>query len=80
MTEALIAARDQCPNASVRAVAGRALEAVMREGSGALREQAFLVLSAAAGWRGERAEAVKEALRAFVEKAPPPDRSGGRMG
>jgi hypothetical protein len=69
VTEALVATRDQCPNAAVRAVATRALDAVRREGAGALREQVFLVLSAAAGWRGERAEAVKRALREFVEAA-----------
>ncbi len=69
VTEALVATRDQCPNAAVRAVASRALDAVRREGSQALHEQVFLVLSAAAGWRGERAEAVKRALREFVEAA-----------
>jgi hypothetical protein len=70
VTEALLAASQQCPNASVRAVAERALETVRREGAQALREQAFLVLSAAAGWRGARAEAVKDALRAFVDAEP----------
>ncbi|UCE84869.1 MAG: hypothetical protein JSU66_10970 [Deltaproteobacteria bacterium] len=67
MTEALVAASEQCPNAAVRAVAARALETIRREGASALPAQAFLVLSAAAGWRGDRAEAVKDALRRFVE-------------
>lgn len=70
--EALTSARDQCPHAAVRENAARALEAVKGGGPEALREQAFLVLSTLAGWRGEKAEAVKRALREFV------DTNGGR--
>lgn len=69
MIEALTSARDQCPHAAVRENAARALEAVKGGGGGALREQAFLVLSTLAGWRGERAEAVKRALRDFLERS-----------
>jgi hypothetical protein len=64
--EAIVAARDQCPHAAVREHAAAALESVKRGGAEALREQAFLVLSTLAGWRGERAEQVKRTLRDFV--------------
>jgi hypothetical protein len=64
--EALVSARDQCPHAAVREHAARALEAVKAGGADTLREQAFLVLSTLAGWRGERADAVKRSLAEFV--------------
>jgi hypothetical protein len=64
--EAMVAARDQCPHAAVREHAARALEAAKDAGPEALRRQAFLVLSTLAGWRGERADAVKRALAEFV--------------
>ena len=66
--EALTAVRDQCPHAAVRDHAARALETIGQDGAPELRQQAFLVLSTIAGWRGERALAVKRALRAFVER------------
>lgn len=69
--EALTAARDQCPNAAVRVHAARALEALKGGGPDALREQASLVLGTLAGWRGERAEAVKRSLHDFLERTTP---------
>ena len=68
VVEALVAVRDQCPHAAVRDHAARALEAVQGGGPAELREQAFLVLSTIAGWRGERAQAVKRALRGFLDE------------
>lgn len=65
--EAIVSARDQCPNASVRAVAARALESVSGGGAAALRREAFHVLAATTGWRGEQAERVRRALRTFTE-------------
>jgi hypothetical protein len=64
--EALIAVRDQCPHAGVRDNAAAALEAIKAGGAGVLREQAFLVFSTIAGWRGERADAVRRALQRFL--------------
>jgi hypothetical protein len=66
--EALVAVRDQCPNAAVRDHAAGALEAVKSGGSEALHQQAFLVLSTIAGWRGARALQVKRSLRAFLDE------------
>ncbi len=67
VVEALVAVRDQCPHGAVREHAARALEEIQERGAGALRQQAFLVLSTIAGWRGERAAQVKQALRSFLD-------------
>lgn len=65
--EALTSVRDQCPHAAVREHAERAIEAIRNGGSDTLREQAFLVLSTIGGWRGDKAFAVKHALRSFLD-------------
>jgi hypothetical protein len=69
--EAISAARDQCPNAAVREHAARALEAIREGGPEALNEQAFLVFSTLAGWRGERADQVRRSLRDFLADSAP---------
>ena len=68
MIEALVAARDQCPHAGVREHAAAALAKLTAKpgGAAALREQASLVLSTLAGWRGERADQVKRSLLEFL--------------
>lgn len=66
VVEAFTAVVNQCPSGAVQSVARNALEALKRDGSQALPEQAFLVLSAARGWRGPMATRVKEALEAFL--------------
>ncbi|MDH3685219.1 MAG: hypothetical protein OEP95_03290 [Myxococcales bacterium] len=66
--EALASVRDQCPHAAVREHAQGALEAIRQGGSEALQEQVFLVLSTIGGWRGEKAFAVKRALRDFLDQ------------
>jgi len=71
VVEALVAARDQCPNGTVRSCAEAALEAVKTRHEGILREQAWFVLSATQGWRGERAAQVRESLRDFLEERGP---------
>lgn len=71
--EAIQAARNQCPHAAVRDHAAQALALIEQGGAEALREQAFLVYSTLAGWRGERANAVKRALGQFLEQTTPGD-------
>ncbi len=73
IVEAFVSVRDQCPNGSVQAVARSALEAVKTGGASTLREQAFFVLTAVRGWQGERAQAVKDALEAFLADPPQSD-------
>lgn len=73
--EALIAVRDQCPMGSVRKVAMLALEAAKepkKECAGnVLREQAYFVLTAIQGWRGERSRQVHRSLQAFLDASNP---------
>ena len=76
--EALVSVRDQCPHAAEREHAARALQAIQAGGAGALREQSSLVLSTIAGWRGERADAVKRALNRFLEETPAPGEPSGK--
>ena len=68
VVEALVSVRDRCPHAAVREHAARALAIVQRGGAAELREQAFLVLSTIGGWRGDRADAVRRALRDFLDE------------
>ena len=67
VVECFAAVRDQCPSGAVRRVAEQALARVARDGAAVLADEAFLVLSAAQGWRGDRAAQVKRSLRAFLE-------------
>ncbi|MGH0036766.1 MAG: hypothetical protein ACQGVK_17210 [Myxococcota bacterium] len=67
VVEALTVVTNQCPNGAVRAVAQSALDAIKREGAGALREQALNVLVAIQGWRSPRARQVHASLTEFLE-------------
>jgi hypothetical protein len=69
VVEALVAVRDQCPSGAVRRVAERALDDIKTRREGAVREQAFNVLSAIQGWRSQRATQVHASLTAFLEDA-----------
>jgi hypothetical protein len=72
VTEAFIAVRDQCPMGSVRRVAMQAIEAAGNGGAGVLREQAYFVLTAIQGWRGERSQQVHRSLQAFLDSGSKP--------
>ncbi|MED5262283.1 MAG: hypothetical protein VX574_07810 [Myxococcota bacterium] len=67
VVEAIAAARDQCPSGMARVVAEGALEASKGAESRVLREQAWLVMNALQGWRGERADQVRRSLASFLE-------------
>lgn len=71
VVEAIVAVRDQCPHAQVREHAIQALDAIKTGGAEALREQAFLVFSTLAGWRGPRAMQVRRSLQQFLAEAEP---------
>jgi len=68
VVEAISVVRDQCPSGAVRRVAEQALEDIKSRRSGALREQAFNVLSAIKGWRSDRATLVHVSLKEFLEQ------------
>jgi len=80
VTEAFIAVRDQCPMGAVRSVAMQGLEAAKQGGPGVLREQAYLVLTAIQGWRGERSRQVHRSLQAFLDAASSRDPTEPRRG
>jgi hypothetical protein len=69
--EALTVVTKQCPNGSVRSCAEASLAAIRAGGASTLRDQAYLVLTAMRGWRGDRAAQVHRSLSAFLE---PPER------
>ncbi len=71
---------EQCPSGAVRAVAERALEAAKGGAPGTLREQAWFVLTAIQGWRGERASQVHRSLTAFVEAGDERESERARSG
>ena len=69
IVEALTCVKDQCPSGPVRECAEHALEAIRKGGAEKLREQAYFVLTAMRGWRGDRAAQVHRSLNAFLEQS-----------
>jgi hypothetical protein len=69
--EAFTAVVNSCPSGAVRQVAEQALDTVKRDGSDALPQQAFFVLTAVRGWQGDKATQVKDALETFLAKRDP---------
>lgn len=67
--EAITIVTQQCPSGAVRACAERALEGIQAGGADALSEQAYIVLTAVQGWRGDRARQVHSSLEAFLAAA-----------
>jgi hypothetical protein len=67
VVEAITVVTLQCPHGSVVAAAEQALETIKAEGADAMAIQAFLVLSAIKGWRGEKAGQVHRSLRAYLD-------------
>lgn len=64
--EAFTAVINSCPSGSVRAVTENALETIKRDGAEAMPMQAYLVLTAMQGWRGDKSTQVRESLEAFL--------------
>jgi hypothetical protein len=74
--EAITVVTQQCPSGAVRACAERALDTIRTEGSSAVREQAWFVLTAIRGWRGDRAQQVAASLSHFLEPSHGGDGEG----
>ena len=64
--EAITIVTQQCPSGAVRACAERALAGIQTGGADSLREQAYIVLTAVQGWRGDRARQVHSSLEVFL--------------
>ncbi len=65
--EAITVVTRSCPNGGVTKAAERALEAIKAGGPDTLKEQAFFVLTAIQGWRGERARQVHRSLSRYLD-------------
>jgi hypothetical protein len=68
VVEAFVAITQPCPSGSVRAAAERALEAIKTREPGVLDQQAYFVLTAMRGWRGDRASQVRKSLAAYLDR------------
>lgn len=67
VVEAITAVTRQCPHGSVVAAAEQSLEVIKERGADAMAEQAFLVLTAIRGWRGDVARQVHRSLQSFLD-------------
>ena len=66
--EAITIVTRSCPNGGVTGAANRALEAIKEGGPDTLKEQAYFVLTAIQGWRGERARQVHRSLSRYLDQ------------
>jgi len=66
--EAITIVTRSCPNGGVTGAAKRALEAIKEGGPETLKEQAYFVLTAIQGWRGERARQVHRSLSRYLDQ------------
>jgi hypothetical protein len=69
--EAITVVTRSCPSGVVVGAAERALEAIKTGGPGVLRDQAYFVLMAIQGWRGDRATQVHRSLTHYLEQGKP---------
>lgn len=70
--EAITMVTRSCPSGVVVSLAEQALETIKAEGAGAMKQQAYLVLSALQGWRGDRARQVHRSLTRYLESGDSP--------
>ncbi|MBJ18652.1 MAG: hypothetical protein GY910_18000 [bacterium] len=67
--EAITFVTRSCPSGVVVEAAERALEAIKEGGSDVIQQQAYFVLTALQGWRGDRAHQVHRSLTRYLEQA-----------
>jgi hypothetical protein len=66
--EAITMVTRSCPSGVVVAAAERALDAIKDGGPDVLKQQAYFVLTALKGWRGDRARQVHRSLTRYLEE------------
>lgn len=73
--EAITYVTRSCPSGVVVTVAKQALEAIQAGGAEVLKQQAYYVLTAIQGWRGDRARQVHRSLTNYLAQSsdPKPD-------
>jgi hypothetical protein len=67
VVEAITVVTRSCPSGVVVKVAEQALEAIKEGGPAVLKQQAYFVLTALQGWRGDRARQVHRSLTRYLE-------------
>lgn len=67
--EAITVVTRSCPSGVVVAAAERALDAIKDGGPDVLKQQAYFVLTALKGWRGDRARQVHRSLTRYLEES-----------
>jgi hypothetical protein len=70
--EAISVVTRSCPNGRVVAAANGALDAIKAGGPDKLKEQAYFVLTAIQGWRGDRAHQVHRSLLRYLDQGNEP--------
>jgi len=65
--EAIMIVTRSCPNGGVVRAAEQALEAIKSGGPEVLKQQAYFILTAIKGWRGDRATQVHRSLSRYLE-------------
>jgi hypothetical protein len=65
--EAITVVTRSCPNGGVTNAAQQALDAIKAGGPDTLKLQAYFVLTAIKGWRGDRARQVHRSLSHYLE-------------
>jgi hypothetical protein len=65
--EAITFVTRSCPSGVVVSAAENALDAIKIGGSDVMKQQAYFVLTAIKGWRGDRATQVHRSLAKYIE-------------
>ena len=66
MVEAITFVTRSCPSGVVVRAAEQALEAIKDGGADAMKAQAYFVLTAIKGWRGDRATQIHRSLSRYL--------------
>ncbi|GEM_PF-3034675 len=69
VVEAITFVTRSCPSGVVISVANQALEAIKTDGPDVIKQQAYFVLTAIQGWRGDRARQVHRSLTKYLEES-----------
>jgi hypothetical protein len=76
--EAITYVTRSCPSGVVVAAAERALDEIKTGGSEVMKQQAYFVLTALQGWRGDRAIQVHRSLTRYLAEGQDIDSTSGK--
>ncbi len=77
--EAITHVTRSCPSGVVVTAAKRALEAIGTGGADVMKQQAYFVLSAIQGWRGDRARQVHRSLTNYLAEGGDPKQDSTKL-